>query len=94
MAADELQRAETYANAALCGVSHKSEAGLKLLGDILLARHATGPSPQQEMQHQHPTVNLDALFTRLTPLIWHLCESHGLLMPLHSGLKCPRVEPS
>ncbi len=85
MAADELQRAETYASAALRGSSHKSEAGLKLLGDIKLLRHATGPGPQQELQHQHPT-GLDALFTRCPPLTWHLLALSVLLMPIHMAL--------
>ena len=69
MAADELQRAEDYACAALRGASHKSEAGLKLLGDIKLAHYAVGPSVKHDMLHRHPTAVLMGLFTRCVHLM-------------------------
>ena len=67
MAADELQRAEEYASAALREASHKSEAGLKLMGDIKLARHAAGPSLKRCMQQQDPTAASEALLTGCVP---------------------------
>ena len=64
IAADELQRAEAYASAALSGASCKSEAGLKLLGDIKLAAYAAGSSPAQSFESQSPSELLEAFFSR------------------------------
>ena len=73
MAADELHKAESYANAALPGSSHKSEAGLKLLGDIKLACSSCGPSLKQDMQHQTSTDALETFFTRCAPPAKRAC---------------------
>lgn len=67
IAADELQRAESFANAALAGASCKSEAGLKLLGDIRLAFYAAGASPAQDTQHQSAAQALEGFFTAYDP---------------------------
>lgn len=67
IAANELQRAESFANAALAGASCKSEAGLKLLGDIRLAFYAAGASPTQDTQHQPAAQALEGIFTAYDP---------------------------
>ena len=64
MAADELARAEAFMRVALSRTSCKSEAGLKLLGDIKLAYHAAGTGAAQGTDEFSATHAVEGLFSR------------------------------
>lgn len=64
MAADELARAEALMRVALSGNSCKSEAGLKLLGDIKLAYHAAGAGPAQGTDEPSAMHAVEGIFSR------------------------------
>lgn len=64
MAADDLARAEAFMHIALSGASCKSEAGLKLLGDIKLAYHAAGTGLAQGTDESSIVHAVESIFSR------------------------------
>ena len=71
MAVDDLARAEVFIQVALSGASCKSEAGLKLLGDIKLAYHAAGTGLAQGADESSAMHAAEGIFSR-----WSFCSGH------------------